>query len=122
MSDLSRILVVDDQSLLLLTLVDELADFGFNPVPAASAGTAARLLDTGIDALVTDIDLGPGPDGLALARLAAQARPDLPIVVVSGGHHPTSAELPAGAVFLPKPYHVAEIVACLRRQQMARAA
>lgn len=122
MSVLSRILVVEDQPLLLLDLIDNLADFGLEALPASSARTAARLIDGAIDALVTDIEMGDGPNGLALARLAAKHRPGLPIVVVSGGVTPTQADLPVGAVFLPKPYHVADIVAALDAQAQRRVA
>ena len=66
-----RILVVEDQPLLLLDLADQLTEYGHHVLTAGSARTAARLLDNNIDALITDIELGDGPDGLALARLAA---------------------------------------------------
>jgi DNA-binding NtrC family response regulator len=122
MSALSKILVVEDQPLLLLDLIDQLAELGLEALPAGSARTAARLLDAGIDALVTDIELGDGPDGLRLARLVAETRPGLPIVVVSGGVRPRADDLPAGAVFIPKPYRVGDIVAALDRQAVARAA
>jgi len=122
MSTALRILVVEDQPLLLLDLADQLAECGHHALTAGSARTAARLLDTDIDALVTDIELGDGPDGLALARLAAQARPDLPIVVVSAGVSPTRAQLPAGAVFIPKPYRVSDILAALQQNPISHAA
>jgi CheY-like chemotaxis protein len=122
MPEIAKVLVVEDQPLLLLDLIDQLADFGLEAVPAGSARTAARLLTTDIDALVTDIELGDGPDGLCLARLAAEARPDLPIVVVSGGVRPQAADLPAGAAFIPKPYRVSDIVAALHRQAVSNAA
>ena len=122
MTELSRILVVEDQPLLLLDLIDQLAELGFEALPAGSVRTAARLLETGIDALVTDIELGSGPNGLALARLAARAHPGLPIVVVSGGICPSPAELPPGAMFIAKPYSVDAILAALRRQALCRAA
>jgi DNA-binding NtrC family response regulator len=122
MPTLSKILVVEDQPLLLLDLIDQLADFGLEALPASSARTAARLLNAGIDALVTDIELGDGPDGLCLARLVAAARPGLPIVVVSGGVKPAMSDLPPGAVFIPKPYRVSDIVTAIDRQAIARAA
>jgi CheY-like chemotaxis protein len=117
-----RILIVEDQPLLLLDLADQLLDFGHHAVTAGTARTAARLIDTNIDALVTDIELGDGPDGLALARLAAKAHPGLPIVVVSGGVRPTHAQLPPGAQFLPKPYRVSDILAAIDTQKAAHAA
>lgn len=122
MSAISKVLVVDDQPLLLLDLIDQLADFGLEALPAGSARTAARMLDHSITALVTDIEMGDGPDGLVLARLAARAHPGLPIVVVSGGARPAPHQLPPGAVFLPKPYRVVDIVAALHRQSMVCAA
>lgn len=122
MPTLSKILVVEDQPLLLLDLIDQLAGLGLETLAAGSARTAARLLNSGVDALVTDIELGEGPDGLCLARLAAEARPGLPIVVVSGGVRPRASDLPAGAIFIPKPYRVGDIVTALDRQAVARAA
>lgn len=122
MPEIAKILVVEDQPLLLLDLIDQLAGLGLEALPAGSARTAARLLGAGIDGLVTDIELGDGPDGLCLARLAAEARPNLPIVVVSGGVRPQASDLPPGATFIPKPYRVSDIVAALRRQAVAKAA
>lgn len=117
-----RILVVEDQPLLLLDLIDQLAERGFETLTAGNARTAARLMTAHIDALVTDIELGDGPDGLRLAQLARQAHPSLPIVLVSGGVRPTAAQLPAGAVFIPKPYRVDDIVAALQGPKRVRAA
>ncbi|WP_297110533.1 response regulator [uncultured Devosia sp.] len=122
MTEIKRILVVEDQPLLLLELADQLAELGYDVRTAGSARTASYMMDQTVDGLVTDIELGDGPDGLVLARLAARTRPRLPIVVVSGGVRPAAAQLPPGAVFLPKPYLVADIVAALCAQQTARAA
>lgn len=118
----NRILVVEDQPLLLLDLIDQLADCGIEALPAGSARTAARMLDARIDALVTDIELGAGPDGLCLARLAAHTHPGLPIVIVSGGVRPALSQLPPGARFIPKPYRVADILAAIDDQRLAHAA
>lgn len=117
-----RVLVVEDEVILLLDLVDNLIDYGFEPLPVTTAKGAASLLDENISALVTDVELPGGYDGLQLARLAARTRPALPIVVVSAGVHPAAEDLPAGAVFLPKPYRVEDIVAALESQRIARAA
>lgn len=122
MSNLSKILVVEDCPILLLDLCDQLEELGYLPVSATTAATAARLVDDSITAMITDIELGDGPDGLALARLAAQARPGLPIVVVSGGVLPDPSDLPARAIFVPKPYSLETILAALQAQQMPVAA
>ena len=107
----AKILVVEDQVLLLLDLVDQLAEHGFDALPLTTAdGAAESLLRTRIDGLVTDIDLPGTMTGLDLARRCAEIQPGLPIVVVSGGHHPRAEELPAGAVFLPKPYSIEQVL------------
>lgn len=122
MSTKPRILVVEDQPLLLLELIDQLAELDFDTVPASNARSAAHMLDTRIDALITDIELGDGPNGLTLARLAANRRPGLPIVIVSGGVTPRASDLPHGAVFVPKPYRLEDILGALERQAIAHAA
>ena len=122
MSHISKILVVEDNPLLLLDLCDQLTELGFSPLPATTAGAGAHLLDETVDALITDIELGAGPDGLALARLAASTLPRLPIIVVSGGVRPSATDLPAGTLFFPKPYRVETLVRALRGPTTARAA
>lgn len=122
MSHISKILVVEDNPLLLLDLCDQLTELGFSPLPATTASAGAHLLDETVDALITDIELGAGPDGLALARLAASTLPRLPIIVVSGGVRPSAADLPAGALFFPKPCRVETLVRVLQGPSRARAA
>ncbi|QQR39954.1 DNA-binding transcriptional response regulator [Devosia rhizoryzae] len=117
-----RVLVVEDEVILLLDLVDSLVDFGLEPLPVTTASGAASLLGDNIAGLITDIELPGAYDGLQLARLAARSRPGLPIVVVSAGVRPSREDLPTGAVFLPKPYRVEDIVAALESQRIARAA
>jgi DNA-binding NtrC family response regulator len=120
----SRIMIVEDNVLLLLDLADSLADRGMEALAFTTADAAAAALDTGdIDALITDIELPGALDGLQLARLCAMRRPGLPIVVVSGGVRPTVAELPPGAVFMQKPYHVDQVLKAVEpRQRVRRAA
>jgi CheY-like chemotaxis protein len=122
MAQLSKILVVEDNPILLLDICEQLEDLGYSTVTATTVATAARLLDKRITALITDIELGPGPDGLALARLAARNFPGLPIVVMSGGVVPGVNDLPPGARFMPKPYRLETIVNVLERHNRAHAA
>lgn len=117
-----RVLVVEDEVILLLDLVDNLSDYGFDAVPVTTAKGAVSLLGDNIAALVTDIELPGNYNGLQLARFAARERPGIPIVVVSAGIRPSAEDLPAGAVFLPKPYRVEDVVAALESQRIARAA
>lgn len=122
MDQIKRVMVVEDEVMLLLDLVDNLADHGIDTVALGMADGAARTLcKSGVDALITDIELPGDNSGLDLAWRCAQLKPDLPIVVVSGGVRPTRAQLPPNAVFVPKPYGIDQILSALDRR-MARAA
>lgn len=67
-----------------------------------------------IRGLITDIDLGKGPDGWDVARHARELLPDLPIVYMSGrnGQEWTSHGVPK-SVFLTKPFALAQIVTAI---------
>ena len=117
MDQIKRVMVVEDEVMLLLDLVDNLADFGIETVALGMADGAARTLcKSGVDALITDIELPGTNSGLDLAWNCAQLRPNLPIVVVSGGVRPTRSQLPPNAVFVAKPYGIAQILAGLDRR------
>src|SRR6266508_1937755 len=79
------VLLVEDEPLLGELLTEALTDRGFEVHAAGDAGGALRHLLSGadVDILFTDIDLGGGMDGAALARLAREMRPKLPIVYTS---------------------------------------
>jgi CheY-like chemotaxis protein len=118
-----RVMAVEDDALLLLMLVDILTDFDEVALPFTNADTAlAALTEVNPEALVTDIDLPGRHNGLELAHQARRQFPHLPIVVVSGGHSPSSNELPAGATFLAKPYNVSDLVNALHPAPNAVAA
>lgn len=117
MDQIKRVMVVEDEVMLLLDLVDNLADFGIDAVALGLADGAARTLcKSDIDALITDIELPGSTSGLDLAWRCAQLKPEMPIVVVSGGVRPTAAQLPPSAVFVPKPYNIEQILAGLDRR------
>jgi DNA-binding NtrC family response regulator len=123
MSNVKRVLVVEDEPLLLLELVDALADHGIEAVPFTSCrGAVEAMSDLQVDGLITDIELPGGMSGLELARLFAVARPDLPIVIASGGVVPKTGELPEMAAFVPKPYRFSQLLAGLSRPITTRLA
>ena len=117
-----RVLAADDQFLLLLDLIDRLALHGVDAVPATSAGEALARLDATIDAVVTDIDMPGGMSGIDLAWQLSRTHPHLPVVVVSGGAQPPPGVLPPGAVFLPKPTQIHQLLAALCAPRPRRAA
>lgn len=76
-------LVVDDHDTGRRILTEQLGTWGIQPLTAASGGEALDLLRTRpFDLLITDYQM-PGMDGLALAREARRANPDLSIVLLS---------------------------------------
>lgn len=76
--------VVDDDQRMLQSLENLLESAGHAPRPFASA---AALLESGslgeIDCLISDIDL-PNIDGFELMRRVYAARPELPIILITG--------------------------------------
>ena len=111
------VLVVEDVWLVMGSLTEALADEEFRVLSAPDAVTARRLMESDdVDVLFTDIDLGPGPDGLALARQARLLNPDLAVVYASGARLGVARELAVpGAAFLPKPYLYTQVCDLLSR-------
>lgn len=91
---------------------------GFGVTEAYCASAAFELLSKHgvLSALVTDVDLGPGPDGFAVARRARAAYPGLPVVFISGtavSRH--LFEGVGGSQFIAKPLNPRQIVEALHR-------
>jgi CheY-like chemotaxis protein len=105
-------LLVDDEELVRITTADMLTDLGFDVVEAGSAEDALRLIEQGAqpDVVVTD-HLMPGMSGADLARVLRAARPDLPILLVSG--YAEAAGIPFGTARLAKPFRNADLAASL---------
>jgi hypothetical protein len=105
----ARILVVDDEETFRMVVSETLQDLGFTTIQAADGSTALGILqsDHDIDLLVTDIGL-PGMDGQQLASAARRARPDLPIVFITGYASEAVADdgltLDASMTLLNKPF------------------
>ncbi|BCM82669.1 response regulator receiver protein [Methylobacterium indicum] len=99
------VLVVEDEALTIMDLSDVLDAAGYEALQSASAERALGLLTarTDIVALITDVELSGKTDGFDLARAAAQMRPDLPIVVVSGRSKPDPDRMPDHARFVARP-------------------
>ena len=100
------VLLVEDEPLLGELMTEALIDQGYQVHIAPDACGALRHLLSGadVDILFTDIDLGGGMNGAALAQLAREMRPKLPVVYTSGGRAPGEIAAVPGSAFLPKPY------------------
>jgi DNA-binding NtrC family response regulator len=121
----SRILIVDDEAdareLLALTLTKA----GHEAVEASALEPALRLVKElePLDLVVADLRLG-ADDGLELCRRVAEARPDVPVIVMTGYG---SIEAAVGALrasaydFLVKPLDPTALLAGVRRALQHRA-
>jgi CheY-like chemotaxis protein len=111
-----RLLLVEDDPLLRMTLAEVLTEAGFTVVEAADAESALGLVASrdDFDLLLTDINL-PGADGFALACAARRLRPGLPVVYASGRLSEADPQraLP-GAPFLAKPFSMAKALTILQ--------
>jgi signal transduction histidine kinase/CheY-like chemotaxis protein len=81
----SRVMVVDDDTLVRNTLVSQLEDQGYQIVEASDGLAALALLDRNepIDLLVTDFAM-PGMNGLALIKEVHRRWPELPALLLTG--------------------------------------
>ncbi|MCJ8517331.1 CheY-like chemotaxis protein [Pseudorhizobium tarimense] len=102
----SAILVVEDDPLIRLSITVDLADLGYEVYEAADAQEAIDQLTqhANISVLFTDIDMPGDIDGLRLAALVRDRWPPIKIIVTSGKHQLTCADIPFTGVFIPKPY------------------
>ena len=110
------ILLVEDDDLILEMLEDALKLAGFGVVTAPDGRGAMAALDQGdeIRAVVTDIRLGPGPEGWEVAQHARAKSMDMGVVYMSGDscHHWMIKGVPK-SVLVPKPFVPAQIIAAL---------
>lgn len=102
-----RILFVEDNRLSSLINCSLLRDIGFEVEEAFCGSEAIKALESGaqLSALVTDVNLGPGPDGFEIARHARLRYPNLPVIYVSAAERARFAvEGVEKSVFIGKPY------------------
>ncbi len=99
-----KILVVDDDALVAMSLVTMLEDLGHTVLEANSGEQALAILhdDSQVALVITDQGM-PGLSGTDLARQVSAFRPDLPVLLATGYH-----EVPEGDELrlprLAKPY------------------
>jgi len=118
----ASLLLVDDDLSLLVALSRFLADSGFEVVPCSTFEDAKREIGTlRPEILVTDVRLGAF-NGLQLALLARDVRPDVRVVVFSGYDDPVLKEEARriGATYLVKPVSGHTLVQELRATASGR--
>ncbi|WGM31526.1 response regulator [Brevundimonas sp. NIBR11] len=114
MADTVCVFVVDDDPLIAMTIEHALEDGGFEARSGNSAADATILFEQHGDAcraLITDVNLGPGPKGWDVAREAHARLPDLPVVYVTGDSaHEWTAQGVPNSILVTKPFVGAQIV------------
>ena len=111
------ILVVEDETLVRMTLVDVLEDAGFKVIEAVHADEALQVLKavSGIDAVVTDVEMPRGSiNGFELAQRVRTDRQEIGVLIASGRAAPKPGDLPEGALFIGKPVHPETLVRLVR--------
>ena len=117
-----RVLVVDDDSLVLMNTAALLEDMGCVVTEASSGAEALALFKDAFafDLLITDQAM-PGMVGTQLIEKTREIVPDLPIILASG-----YGELPEAAIHnvikLAKPFGQAQLAAAIRKVEMEQPA
>ena len=111
----TRILIVDDDSDLRLTLCEYLELRNFTVSSARNGSEAVTLLQSGkhtFDIIFTDLMMPPGPNGMEVLKAAKQLNPLSYVVVMTGYSSIETAieSIRCGAFdYLTKPFKLAEI-------------
>ncbi len=118
----ARLLLVEDEFLIRMTLSEALTDAGFEVLEAEDADQALELLasDSTIRLLLTDIQLPGSCNGQVLVERARQTRPALPVIFMSGRLNTSTAGQVGRDRYIAKPYLPSEI--CSAAHEMIAAA
>lgn len=123
----ARILLIDDEHLILRALRRVLASQGHSVFTAEDGETALRMIQSeDYDVVFTDLHM-PGISGLQLIRTIRSAQHDVPVVILTGNPQVESAmeAVAQGALrYLVKPVDVPTlnnvVTDALKKQRMAR--
>jgi PAS domain S-box-containing protein len=110
-----RVLVVDDDPLLLEAVTRQLASLGLETEPytdAAAAVVRVRTTRRPFDLVITDLDM-PGLSGRELAAEVRAVKPEMPIVVLSAA--PNENPIAGAAASLTKPASTADLASAVAR-------
>ena len=122
--DTVTVLLVEDEPLLALDVETTLIDAGYSVLVCSSGHQAIAALLTmtvPFSAVVTDIRLGSGPDGWAVAKRSRELMPSVPVVYMSGDSSAdwTSMGVPE-SIMLAKPMALSQVVVALGQLINAR--
>jgi DNA-binding NtrC family response regulator len=111
------VLLVEDEAIILEVLEQELREAGFEVVGVSSGSHAIAALDqdsSRFACIVTDIDLGKGPNGWQIAHRARELNHSFPIIYMSGRR---AIDWPVDgvpeSVMLQKPFAAAQLITAI---------
>jgi two-component system NtrC family sensor kinase len=115
---LFRVLVVEDNALVLLTTVEGLMQEGFEVLTADNGPAALEVLEreSGIDVVVSDVVMPYGLSGIDLARHIRKHWPRILVLLISGYSPDSLADMGADTAdaVLPKPFTPDQLAARIR--------
>jgi CheY-like chemotaxis protein len=112
-----QVVLVEDEVLLLTELSEALTAAGFTVLEASTGAQAYGLLDRegeNVRALITDINLGGGIDGWAVAHHARKINPQLPVIYTTSYNADVwAANGVPNSVHIAKPFVSVQVVTAL---------
>jgi DNA-binding response OmpR family regulator len=109
------VVIAEDDELVRECLMAALDQAGLRAAGAATGEAALQALaeaERPVSVLITDLNLGTGMDGLALARRARALHPGLKVIFISG-RYATLRPMDEEACFLPKPFSTGSLLAAI---------
>ena len=112
----TRILFVEDEADLRNLIAEVLTDLGFEVCTAADGHEAIARLEgeAHFDHVISDVSMPRGLSGIDVAEAAARVQPQAKVTLASGYQRSQLPSLPPGVSFLPKPYHVRQLLQILK--------
>src|SRR5579872_2505196 len=111
-STVETVLVVDDQEIVLKIVAEVLEHANFVVLTAdcgASAIKLAQETEAVIDLLLSDVNM-PGMSGPDLGEILKKARPEMRVMLMSGGADGSLLVLNYGWAFIQKPFVASKLV------------
>ncbi len=121
-----KILLIDDEEIIRLSLQQDLQDEGYEVDTAEDGEPALKMFANGYDLIITDLMM-EGVDGMTVLQKSRQANPQQAVFILTGYGELESAinALRLGAAdYLLKPYNLEELLLrvknCLANQELQK--
>jgi DNA-binding NtrC family response regulator len=97
----------EDQRELVSALLEECDMAVIQCESAESAEAVLEKVGSSLSMIFTDVNLSGSMSGTELAEIAKNRFPNLTVIITSGNNVPT---IPAGAMFMPKPWRALDVI------------